>query len=496
MRQLALQSLGCLAGALSQSFYRAVRDPERAQRRVEARLAADLGRAALGRHDGLGRGADRLSDVPPRTWEQLAPWVDRQLAGERALTCHRVLFDEATSGSSGAPKRVPYTAPLREAFTHLFLIWVHDLLRHGPPLRTGTLFMSLSPQVGAAEVSRTDDDTAFLDGWARSLLRPFLAVPPSLALERDAAVFRERLILALLHCAQVEVFSVWNPSLLSVLLDTIVSERTRYAQVLHGARRAALLEDPPRWTGVWPELKLVSCWRDAHAARLADRIEQRLPGVLVQGKGLLATEGPVTVPILGAPAPVPLLDRVLVELIDLGGRVLPLHEASDGATYELLLSQPGGLPRYRIGDRVQVHGFYHATPCLQFVGRGGQVSDLVGEKLHEAVVVDALAALAPGAAFCVLVPLREPMDRYALLLDEAPHEPAQLAAALDQHLRAQHHYRLARELGQLGAVEVIVDPRLPDRYLHALARGARLGDVKPRALLSEPADRWVWAEPD
>ena len=56
----------------------------------------------------------------------------------------------------------------------------------------------------------------------------------------------------------------------------------------------------------------------------------------------------------------------------------------------MIVSQKGGLTRYRMNDRVQVAGRYRATPCLRFVGRASEVSDLVGEKLHERFVREAL----------------------------------------------------------------------------------------------------------
>ncbi|MDJ0694669.1 GH3 auxin-responsive promoter family protein [Mastigocoleus sp. MO_188.B34] len=34
-----------------------------------------------------------------------------------------------------------------------------------------------------------------------------------------------------------------------------------------------------------------------------------------------------------------------------------------------------------IGDRVRVTHFYQSTPCLEFLGRTQEISDLVGEKL-------------------------------------------------------------------------------------------------------------------
>src|SRR5690606_32943905 len=101
---------------------------------------------------------------------------------------------------------------------------------------------------------------------------------------------------------------------------------------------------------LWPNLKLVSCWTSAASARVARALAERLPQALVQGKGLLATEAPMTLPLLGVGGFVPMIDEVFFELEDERGGVRLLHEAVDGEAYGVVLTQRGGLVRYRIGD--------------------------------------------------------------------------------------------------------------------------------------------------
>jgi hypothetical protein len=375
----------------------------------------------------------------------------------------------------------------------MFVAWTADLILRGPGLRSGRLFMSVSPHVGEETHPTVEDDTSFLDGWLQPLVRAFLVVPPDLSSVSDPERFRERLIQALLDAEDVEVFSIWNPSFLLVILRHIERDADRWLSSLSAPRRAALKATPPRWTEVWPELRLISCWRDAHAAGLALELETLFPGVTVQGKGLLATEGPMTVPVIGAPAPVPLVDRVLFELLDDDGVLHPLHRASPDTTYELIVSIPGGLPRYRLGDRVHTTGLWHHTPCLRFVGRRGGVCDLVGEKLHSEFVEAALMEVVPAATFKTLVPLMAPA-RYVLLLASTDPREEDLAQRLDDALKKGHHYRLARDLGQLARPEVWTDARWPEWYLHAMARGTRLGDVKPRSLVLAPANDWALDE--
>lgn len=475
----------------------ALENPRAAQERVRRRLGDAMAGTAYGRHLGLGS-ADDWDRVPLVDYDQLSPWIERQkVSRERVLTPDPALFWERTSGSTAPAKFIPYTAPLRQAFTEMFLAWVHDVLEHGPPLGRGRLYAAVTPSLrapgrtAAGQVVGTEDERDFLEGWAGWLLSPFLLRSGHLARERDPARFRRRLGRMLLAARDLEVISVWSPSFLQVMLDDLEANRAEYAQAKAAPTAAAarhLRAHGTDWTAVWPRLSLVSCWDAGWARPQADWLRARLRGVAVQGKGLLATEGPVTLPLLGAPGPVPLVHQVLVELLDEDGRLGPLVEARPGRTYELVLSQPAGLLRYRLGDRVRMVGQHLATPCLDFVGRGAAVSDMVGEKLHEDFVAQALDGLGIEAAFFrTLVPVLGPPARYRLVLDRCPRPPGEVAAALDRALSAAHHYQQARLLGQLAPAEVEVDPGALERFAAAAERaGVRRGDQKQRLLQTLP----------
>ncbi|MFP2930220.1 GH3 auxin-responsive promoter family protein [Pyxidicoccus sp. 3LG] len=174
------------------------------------------------------------------------------------------------------------------------------------------------------------------------------------------------------------------------------------------------------------------------------------------------------------------------------------HELERGRAYTVLLSTSGGLLRYRLGDLVRVEGFLHATPCLRFLGRADAVCDLVGEKLaatRVGAVLDAtLPALFGGARphFAMLAPewpsAPEP-PAYRLFL-ESPAPEARLteaAAAVERALCEGHHYRYARELGQLGPVRAVRVAEGMRRYeARCIALGQRAGDIKPTDLHRQP----------
>ena len=116
----------------------------------------------------------------------------------------------------------------------------------------------------------------------------------------------------------LRLISVWHPSFLDRLLDTISEQIPRLVTdiengtlsppgcsssanacaLLHRSLRAdrkrgAFLRRcaPDDIRAIWPDLALVSCWADGPSRAPAQYLAERLGGVALQRKGLLATEG-------------------------------------------------------------------------------------------------------------------------------------------------------------------------------------------------------------
>jgi hypothetical protein len=330
--------------------------------------------------------------------------------------------------------------------------------------------------------------------------------------------------------------SAWNPSFLTLLFQSLDGWAERLASDLAaGSCRvpAAATGDPSRDERIaaavgplsfrtlpararqlrqlarggtvpiracWPALALVSTWTDAQAARSLPDLRQRLGDVPIQGKGLLATEAVVSVPVGDAPAPVLAVRGPFMEFIDSrrdGADPRPVfaHQLEVGRVYEVVISTAGGLLRYRIGDLVRVEGYHRSTPCVRFVGRADQVSDLVGEKLHAARVAEAFGALPvlqggdARVRFLMLAPEWTTPPAYHLYVEAELGDEAlaQLASDVDLRLGENHHYGYARALGQLGpvrAVRVRDGARGYESRLAAL--GQRTGVIKPADLHLQP----------
>jgi hypothetical protein len=255
-------------------------------------------------------------------------------------------------------------------------------------------------------------------------------------------------------------------------------------------RRAAALRaiPPDDVRAIWPALEMVSCWADGPARGPAEQLARRLGGISIQPKGLLATEGVVTIPFQGLH---PLAVRShFFEFVEQGGQVCLAHELREGAEYVVLLTTGGGLYRYRLGDRVRVDGFIGCTPSLRFIGKEDRVSDWFGEKLSEGFVAGVLESILGTSAaprFAMLAPEKGRLGMGYALFVETDLIPPDLAARLEEALRRNPHYAWCVDMRQLEPARVVqVAAGAMRRYVDACAaRGQRIGDVKPAALRSE-----------
>jgi hypothetical protein len=520
-------------------FARALARPERAQRRSLAGILSLVdGSAQAARLTGLGRvrtPGEYQRAVPLSSAEDYAPAIARQLGGARAeLTREPVLRFEVTGGSSGPSKHVPYTGSFLAELNRALGPWLADLFTRHPRARRGPGYWSVSPvgagprrSAGGVPIGASDD-AAYFPAFLRPALRRLFAVPGAVARLPDVDSARYVTLRLLLESRDLAFASAWNPSFLTLLFEALDTWAERLADdlargrcsipghgdnppLLRGVRfralpsRAAELRSLARGglvpvQALWPALALVSVWTDAQASRAVPALRSRLGSVPVQGKGLLATEAVVSIPLEDAPAPVLAVRSPFLEFLDADGGVASAtprlaHELETGRTYEVVLSTAAGLLRYRIGDLVRVEGRLAETPCVRFVGRADQVSDLVGEKLHVARVSDGLAAVpalaAAGGAvrFVMLAPEWGRPPAYHLFVEGElrDEELDDAAAALDRRLASSYHYGYARSLGQLGPVRAVRVRDGARRYEARLAAlGQRTGVIKPADLHTLP----------
>jgi hypothetical protein len=492
-----LANVAWAAGNLgtTRRFAAALREPEAAQAAwLRARLARDS-ESMFGSEHGFGAMtgyAEFARRVPLRGWDAFAPWVERVRRGEaHVLGMERVTHLAPTSGSGGARKLIPFTAGLQAGFSAAVGPWMTDLVRQRPGLLGGVAYWSVSPVTegdedgaGAVRVGYADD-AEYLGGVRTWLVRRVLAVSSAVRHERDMDEFWRKTLVGVLGRRDLRLISVWHPSFLELLLEAAERRWDEMCAGIPDTRRAMELRaaGPRAWERWWPELRVVSCWGEQAAGPGWRELRRKFPGVWVQAKGLLATEAAVTIPWRGE-YPLAVTSHFF-EFIDEAGGVRLADELERGRSYEVVVTNGGGLWRYRLGDMVECTGRMAATPTLRFLGRAGNVSDLCGEKLSEAFVAEVLRGLWPETERPDWAVLRACEGRagYELEVTGTGGGEARLAERLETALAANPHYAWARKLGQLEPVRVVEVRDGAARERLRAARG-RMGDVKPVVLIA------------
>ncbi len=502
-------------------FALALASPEEAQRGLLLDLLRQNQGCAFGKRHGFAsiKSVREYQDrVPVVTYEDLSLWIERVKSGERGvLTGEPVLAFEKSSGSATAAKYIPYTQTLRKQFHAALAPWITDMHHAFPRMARGSAYWVVTPLSRQREVTVSgipvgfESDTEYFGPIQQWILRKIMTVPPELARVPELEDCIYLTLRFLLQARSLTFISVWSPSFLLILLDRLQEHGERLVRDLRAgkaditgpispklsrslvrdARQAGNLEAMFRIGRIepdvlWPDLALISCWTSAASFSLKDEVGRRFPGVSIQGKGLLATEGVVSIPIEQYKAPVAAVTSHFLEFLDEdSGECRLVWELEEGREYSVVLTTGGGLWRYRLADRVRVAGFAKRTPLLEFVGKEDCVSDLRGEKLNALFVANTLAEFESCrvARFAMLAPCEAATPYYALFL-ESNHCQPDLLVKLEQKLQANPHYAYCRRIGQLGRVRLfLIECDARNFYVNRCAAlGQRAGNVKMTAL--------------
>lgn len=515
----ALWLTGCLREAVR--FRRATGRVRREQERVLEQLIranADTEFGRSHRFSAIRSVREYQDSVPLRTYDEYRSYLDRLPAGAvNVLTRERVRLFEPTSGSASATKLIPYTASLQDQFQRGIQAWIADLFLHHPNLMRGQAYWSVSPALTATRPTSAgipigfDDDADYVGGWRRRLVHTVMAAPRSVRKAPDLETFQHLTLLSLIRCSSLRLISVWNPTFLSLLVEGLQSRADALMRDLqsdrrrHDVLRAALRARTPGecHATLWPRLGLISCWADANAAAPAADLARLFPQAQIQAKGLIATEGFISLPQVGHEGSILAIRSHFLEFAPVNphhavSEQSPLtgHELERGRRYEVILSNAGGLYRYRLGDLVEVVGHINECPLIRFVGRHRYVSDWFGEKLNEAhvtsVLHEALESTGVSASFAMLAcDSRLTPPAYVLYIDTSQPDESldRLGRVIEAELRRNFHYDYARLVGQLAPMRVFRAQGAAATYLQTAVRaGQRAGDVKPLAL--DRRDGW------
>jgi hypothetical protein len=466
--------------------------------------------------------------VPVHEYEALRPYIDRQRqTGERALTVEAPLFYAQTSGTTGTPKYVPVTPAALALYRAEQALFSYLQYRACPEAFSG---MAMGV-MGAAVEGRLDSGHAVgsvsghLYASLPGYLRARAVVPPEVSSIADYEVKYQVILHLALAQPGITYMGSPNPSTFVRLLDVLHARRDTLLAAL-ATGRSALVERlepgiravvaarmpamPARaavlgrlsaltYGNVWPGLRLVTTWTGGSCGIALAALRRTLPGTArVMELGYQATECRGTIALEAeAAGGLPPLGHAFFEFVERqawdAGRpeYLTVEALTSGRQYYVLVTTVAGLYRYFMNDLVEVTGTFRRTPLLRFVQKGRGVTNLTGEKLYEAQVIDAVQGELAGrglvSRFFAFV--ADPgVPGYQLYVEGLPELAGAtgLAEAVDRRLGDLNiEYRSKRESGRLAALVVrSLRPGTADAYkAAAVSAGQREGQLKLPVLL-------------
>ena len=496
-------------------FQRAAERVEKTQLKLLSQYLVDNIDTEYGEHhqfDAIQSPSQYQERVPLTTYDEYREYIARIGDGAQSvLTNEPVRMFELSSGSTAASKLIPYTNRLKSEFQSGIAPWIYNLYTTTSDLQNGPAYWSITPLTDGQRFTSSgvpigfESDSEYLGFFGKWLADSVMAVPNSVKSVPDIDSFRYLTLLYLLRQPELRLISVWNPTFLSLLLaalperwDSLLMDielgtvslpdvSFRLAPKPELARTLSAVSHTD-YKSIWPHLRLISCWMDGASAQYARQLEEMFSGVQIQGKGLLATESFVSVPIVGVEGSVLAINSHFFEFIDDTGKVFLAHQVQKGKAYSVVVTTGGGFYRYQLQDVIEVVGHWKQIPCIRFLGKADHISDWFGEKLEERFVANALASVFTkhdlSPAFMMLAPDDAQADgfRYVLFL-ESEYCDTDLAKDIDNGLRENFHYDYCRKLGQLGGIQVIRVANGAETYLLACqSRGQKLGNIKPSVL--------------
>jgi hypothetical protein len=389
--------------------------------------------------------SDFQKNLPITTYDDYLPFIEKIKNGEQnILTAEKVLLLEPSSGSTSAKKLIPYTKGLKREFSSAIAKWLWDLNKHFPRLKWGQMYFSITPQVACNNgiVGFAGDDE-YIGGFIGKWIANKFVVPNSVKNISDMDLFWNTTINYIKNAKNLRFISIWNPTFLLIMLEKAHMNGNE----------------------LFPDLEVISCWADGNSEIPANSLRKAFPNVYIQPKGLLATEGIMTIPIEGVGKR--LTNSHFFEFRSENGEILTKDYLEKGKNYDIILSTSGGLYRYDIGDIVRYNGKF----CFDFVGKRSNISDFYGEKLNENHVREILR----DGSFKLLVP----GENEYILYSENPVD----VEKIEEKLRENFHYDYCRKLGQLRKVRLVIIKNGEEQYIENCLRfGMRLGDIKPTYL--------------
>ena len=429
-----------------------------------------------------------IQKIPVRSYLDFSSEIDDQRQSKKpVLTCEVVRF-EPTSGSTQSRKWIPYSKAFLKELNTAAIAWMGDLYQNHPEIKNGRHYWSLSWLPQELRSLTSSDDSELFPWYQRVILQKTMASSPKIASLPDADAAWWATLVSLASCKDLTLVSVWSPTFWLKVIEDLQIHWEEISHAVSGGQwgryqdllKAHLGQLTSRdlrsisplqkdfLNQLWPQLKIITSWDSSTSTSWALKIKILFPHVTFQGKGLWATEGVVTIPF--QEKKVLALNSHFFEFRDLESQeIFPSWNLTLGREYQPILWTSTGLLRYALPDRLRMTSTLKGTPCFEFIGRLQSV-DLVGEKISAEWVQNLFSDNLDWQAWA-LVASANPAPKYYLF------HRSDKNIEIDAALSSLHHYKVAREIGQLHKAEAIFVSDF-EQLLRLLQKGSEAGRNK------------------
>lgn len=427
-------------------------------------------------------------NVPITQYEDYEEYIEKIKNGEEGiLTSEKVLLLEPTSGSTSPTKYIPYTGSLKKEFQNALKPWIYNLYSKNKGIKWGKSYWSISPVTKERQFTKGgipigfEEDSEYFGFLERKLFDQIFAVDGSVASVKDMDEFYFKTSLQLLMTKNLTLISVWNPTFLMLILEYIEKNIEKLHKEIsfkdkNRAKEVIRLIEIKDFASIWKDLRVISCWCDGSAEKPSKKVGRIFPNAIIQPKGLLATEGVISIPFSGEEGSRIAINSHFYEFASIvDEKIYSCHELKVGQEYRVIITTSGGLYRYSLNDIVEVTDIVDGFPLIKFKGKGDKVSDLFGEKLNEVFLMNTIDKIGINPEFYMFAPEE---DRYVLYISD------NISENIDKALRENFHYDYCRKLGQLEELKIFKLNGNPyEEYIKGcVANGQKLGDIKSSAL--------------
>jgi len=478
--------------------------------------------------------------LPLSTYDDYEAEVERIAAGEASvLTVEPVIHLGLSSGTTGRQKRIPITRSAQRHMARSMMFLTQGLLmRQVPAARKGGRGVMLMNATTSGRTAGGISTGAGTSSGMRSMLRmaPLLWTSPTevysvshqpesgflhllFALREPDLAF----LTAPFSSALVEMLNLLERRGDQLVLTLRTGKLPQTLNLPDETRRALEAQLPPDpvtadrvaaalargMAGIglrlWPQLQYIGTVTGGSFQVYGERLKYMVGNVPIHSSVYGATEAMIGVaPAVETTAYAIAPDSAFFEFIPLeqvddpAPQTLLLHELEVGQAYELVITNPSGLYRYRLGDVVQVTGHYFKTPLVAFQYRRGQLLNLAGEKTLEQAVVQGLLKATqtvgvPLLDFSTRPDIGVSPGRYRIYLELPEGVTVQtleaLTQAIDEALGVSNpRYREARNDGRLSPprLDAVAPGTFQAVRTFLVSRGASQTQVKVSRLLTNP----------